>query len=304
MNWPSGLKNKIKLNEALSKHTNFKIGGPSKFWFEPENLDELKEIYNFCQKEKIPLFVLGGGSNILVKDEGWPGMVVKLSKSYFKQIGFDDNLVKAGAGGSLSNLANFALKKSLSGCEFLCGIPGTIGGALIMNAGVKNISSPSQGQLLNISQILCQVLVLDKKGMVKTLKKKSINFGYRWSDLNDYIVLEAKFKFKKGDKEKIRNLTEKFREYKKKTQDYGHPSAGCVFKNPKGTLKSSGQLIDQAGFKGKRIGQAQVSLKHANFIINTGRAKAKDVLALMKNIQEKIKKDCQIWLEPEIKIIG
>lgn len=302
MNWSDNLKNKVKLNELLTGYTTFKIGGPSNFWFEPENLEELIEIYTFIQKEKIPLFLLGGGSNVLVKDEGWSGITIRLSKPYFKKISFDDNLVKIGAGQSLAQLIKFALENSLSGCEFLSGIPGTIGGAIMMNAGSKDIAQGKK--FISIGDIVDKISVLDKAGQVKTLKRKDIDFGYRHSDLNDYIIIEVKLKLNKSSKDKMEDLINKFWEYKKNTQDFEHPNAGCIFKNPQGNLKSSGQLIDDAGFKGKKIGGAQVSLRHANFIINIGQAKAEHVLALMKNIQKKIEEDYKIWLEPEIKVIG
>jgi UDP-N-acetylmuramate dehydrogenase len=302
MNWSGNLKNKIKLNEPLGLYTTFKIGGPSNFWFEPENLDEFIQIYSFIQKEKIPLFLLGGGSNVLIKDEGWLGITIRLSKSYFKKISLEDNLVTVGTGQSLAQLIKFALDHSLGGSEFLAGIPGTIGGAIMMNAGIRDISDGKR--FVSIGDIVDEISVLDKMGRVKTLKRKNIDFGYRHSDLNEYIIIEAKLKLNKASKEKIEDSINKFWEYKKNTQDFEYPSAGCVFKNPQGSLKSSGQLIEEAGFKGKKIGEAQVSLKHANFIINTGQAKAEDVLALMKNIQEKIEEDYNLWLEPEIEVIG
>lgn len=302
MNWSPNLKNKIKLNEPLSAHTTFKIGGQSNFWFEPENLEELIEVYNFIQKEKIPLLVLGAGSNILVKDKGLSGITVRLSKPYFRRISFENNLVKIGTGENLSQLLKFALENSLSGCEFLSGIPGTLGGAIMMNAGTRDILN--QGKFIGIGEIINEVSVLDKTGQVKALKRKDINFSYRDSGLNDYIIIEAKLKLDKSSKEKVKDSIDRFWQHKKNTQDFGYPSAGCVFKNPPGNTKSSGQLIDQAGFKGKKIGGAQVSLKHANFIVNIGGAKAEHVLALMETIQKKVKEDYDIWLTPEIKIIG
>ena len=304
MSWLSSWKNKIKLKEPLAKHTTFRLGGPSDFWLEPENLEELKEVYKLAQTEKIPLFLLGAGSNLLVKDAGWAGLTLKLSSSYFQQISFNNNLVKVGAGQSLNNIVNFALLNSLTGSEFLYGIPGTLGGAVMVNAGAKDLFSDGKGQLRNLSNIVEEIKVLDKNSVVRTLKKNDIKFGYRRSGLNGYLILEASLRLNKGDKEKIKSLMDRFWEYKKNTQDFEHPNAGCVFKNPPGQAKSSGQLIDQAGFKGKKVGHAQVSLKHANFIINIGQAKASDVLTLMNDIQEKIKKDYNICLEPEIKIIG
>lgn len=172
----------------------------------------------------------------------------------------------------------------------------------MINAGTRDIENNKK--FLAISNIIREISVLDKNGRVRVLKRKDIDFDYRHSNLGGNIILEAKLKLIKSSRKKVSDLIKKFWAHKKNTQDFSQPGAGCIFKNPPNTLKSSGQLIDQAGFKGKRIGEAQVSKKHANFIVNTGGARAKDVLTLMENIQKQVEKDCSIWLEPEIQIVG
>lgn len=262
---------------------------------------ELRDIIRLARAARINTRVIGAGSNILAQDKGVKGLIVKLDSPLFKRISLESSSrVKAGAGASLSRFIAFCRSRSLAGSEFLTGIPGTIGGGLAMNAGIsvksanKKIKDQAIGDLVEI------VRVMDYNGGIKELKAKDIKFVYRDSGLSGYIILEAVFKLRKGDKNRVtRNIREcAFR--RRQSQDYSFPSAGCVFKNP--PADSAGRLIDQSGLKGKKAGGAAVSRKHANFIVNLGNARAKDVLSLIALIKKEVKRNFKVNLEPEIKI--
>ncbi|MEW6171301.1 MAG: UDP-N-acetylmuramate dehydrogenase [Candidatus Omnitrophota bacterium] len=293
MNWPKELKANIRFNEPLSKHTTFGIGGKIKFWVEPKNIQDLKKVILNIKKYKIFHLVIGNGSNLLVKDKNISGVAISLKSDYFSQINYKKDFVEAGAGVALNKLVKFCLDNSLRGLEFLSGIPGTIGGAVIMNAGTKDKS---------ISDIIKEVKIMDPKGNIKTLRKKDIKFGYRKSNLSKFIVISIKIYVTNADKDDIRNRLDEFLEMRKRTQDLSFRSAGCIFKNPR--KEAAGKLIDLCGLKGKCFGDAEISRRHANFIINRGKAKAKDVLRLIKVSQEKVKNNFNIDLIPEVKIIG
>ena len=281
---------KLLKNEPLARHTTFKIGGKAKYFICPREIKELKEALVFAGKKKLPLLIIGAGSNILVKDKGFSGLVIKLLGG-LKKYNIKQNIVTAQAGVYLPELALICAKRSLSGLEFLSGIPGTVGGAVKGNAG-------AWGQ--EIAQIVKSVTVITLKGKLKKLKPAQITFGYRKSNLKD-IVIEVELKLEKSTKEKI---YQKIREYilkRKLSQPLEYPSAGSVFKNPRGYHVA--KLIESCGLKGKRIGQAQISKKHANFIVNLARAKAKEVIALMNLIKKKVEKKFKITLEPELKIV-
>lgn len=291
MNWPKHLKARIRLKEPLKKHTTFKIGGPAEFFIEPDDASALKLLLNTLKRDKIPFLLIGSGSNILANDKGVNAAVLRLGSPYFRRLCFKGIFAYAGAGATLNRVSNEAKRRGLSGAEFLAGIPGTIGGALAMNAGI-----PGYG----IGDIADKVTVMDYNGKIKTLRKKEIKFAYRGSSLQGRIILGARLKLAKGSKKEIRDKIRGYIGHRRLTQDSGHYSAGCVFKNPQGN--SAGRLIDLCGLKGKRIGGAEVSLKHANFIVNTGDARAKDVFALMESIKRGVKNKSGIILEPEIKI--
>ena len=289
MNCPKELK--IRNNFNLKFNTTFKIGGVAKYFCEPKDLKGLKSILLWANKNKLPVFVLGAGSNILVNDKEVKGLVIRLRSSFFKNIFVRKDCIYAGAGALISQIISFAKNKSLAGLEFLSGIPGTLGGAIVMNAGCWD---------KDISRITKEVMVIDYFGNIKILKKNKLKFEYRNSNLSKYVILSAVLKLNKGDavcikKNIIFNLKNKCL-----TQDLTSPSAGCIFKNPKG--KFAGRLIDQCSLKGKRINDAVVSSKHANFILNKGKASSGDVLRLIKLIQRKVKQRFNINLEPEIKI--
>jgi len=291
MNWQKSLKGKVKTQESLKRHTTFKIGGPAKIFFEPRDIEGLRSALNLSKKNRIPILVIGAGSNILVSGNGLEAIVLRLNAPGFKKIIFKHNRLEAGSGAFLSQIVRKAGELGLSGAESLWGIPGTVGGALIMNAGVR-------GE--DIADLVEDVRVMDYNGNIKILNKSDIKFGYRKSDLAKYIILSATLNLVKCDKKKVKARITKYLAYRRDTQDLSLPSAGCVFKNPKG--HSAGRLIDLCGLKGKRVGNACISFKHANFIVNLGNARAKDVLKLMALAKREVRRKFNIDLEPEIKI--
>lgn len=314
MKYLSNLKKIVKgiilLNEPLSKHTTFRIGGSARVWIEPKDKDDLKKVLGFIKKNKIPFFVIGQGSNVLIGDNGFRGIVVKLNSDFFKKIDKNGDSIKVGAGLSLGKLLEYAKDKSLGGCEFLAGIPGSIGGALAMNAGAR-INSVLNNHYKSIGDLVNWVEVVDFNGGIKKLKKSSIVFKYRYSNLDKYVIISANIKLKHKDRSRIKQEIRNFLEYKKKTQELNRASAGCVFKNPRvlsndgsvSELLSAGYLIDSLGLKGYRRGGAVVSKKHANYIINKNKASAKDVINIIKFVQKRIKNKFNITLEPEIKLL-
>ena len=299
MNFPKNLiKGNIVLGEALGRHTSFRIGGPAAVWAEPRDIKELKKIVIFAGENRIPTFVMGGGTNVLVKDEGFNGIVINLGSSSFKQIKISGSTIKVGAGYGVPALVRSSCSKGLGGLESLIGIPGTVGGAVYMNAG--GWSSPLYK---NIGDYVTSLKVMDPKGDIKTLKKEALLFGYRSSNLSMYIILEAVLKLSQEESSDLKSRCSKFLKMKRDKQVLDAPSAGCVFKNPKDSQFTTGQMIDMLGLKGRIEGGAQVSEKHANFIINRGRASCEDVLDLINVIRKKVMENYKIPLELEIKII-
>ena len=291
MNWWKNLKSKVRLKEPLKNHTSFRVGGPAKYFVEPKDSDDLKLLLNLVKRYKISFLLIGAGSNILINDHGVDGVVLRLGTPYFKRFSFKDNHLEVGAGCLLGKVVALTKERSLSGAEFLTGIPGTVGGALLMNAGAWG---------KNIADLVENVTVMDYNGSIKTLNKKDIKFGYRKSDLAKYIILRTRLKLLKKNKVEIQDSIDRYLDYRQATQDFSRPSGGCIFKNPKGA--SAGRLIDLCGLKGKKIGGACISHKHANFIVNQGNAKARDILQLMKLVKKEVKKKFNIDLSPEIKI--
>lgn len=293
MNWLKSLKGKIRSNEPLSQHTTFRIGGVARLFYQPRDFTDLRQLIICARRDKIQILVIGAGSNLLVNDRGVKGIVVGLDKPVFKDIKYCGGLLEVGAGMPLAGLIKFALDYNLSGCEFLVGIPGTVGGALVMNAGISE-----KGK--NISQLVKDVTVMDYNGNIRVLKRKDIRFAYRASSLYKYIVLKARLKLFKSNQKKIRYNLRRYLNQRKTQSDYSYPNAGCIFKNPEGL--SAGKLIDMCGLKGRHFGDAYVSHKHANFIVNKCKAKASDVLKLTAYIKRNVKNKFGITLEPEIKI--
>ncbi|PIZ56255.1 UDP-N-acetylenolpyruvoylglucosamine reductase [bacterium (Candidatus Torokbacteria) CG_4_10_14_0_2_um_filter_35_8] len=297
------IRTKILYNEQLSTHTTFKIGGPAQYFAEIEDSRDLISVLELCKSFKIPFFILGGGSNLLVSDKGFQGVVVRLKAKDVKLI--DDDTIKVDAGCVLSELVNFCAKKGLSGLENLAGIPGTVGGAVVGNAGALGDETGTKVKKVEVIDLL------DLE--VKTLQRKDLKFDYKESSLaGKFVVLKIWLELKKGNSEELLKIIEENIQKRIESQPYEFPSAGCIFKNISKDKKeeldiptcSAGYLIDQCGLKGKKIGGAQISEKHANFIVNTGSAKAEDVLNLIDICKEKIKSKFNINLKEEIKFVG
>lgn len=300
MNWWKCLRGRVRLQELLAHHTTFKIGGPAKFFIEPKDSDDLKFLLNLAKRYNMPLLVIGAGSNILVSDQGIDKLVIRLNAPYFRKTLAQGNRLSVGSGVMLAEAVRKATQKGLSGIEFLTGIPGTAGGAVVMNAGITEKTDTMGLRKRSIADAVGKVTVMDYNGAIKTLGKKDIRFGYRKSNLSRYIVLRVQLKLIKRNKEEVRDALLRYRKYRLATQDYGFPSSGCIFKNPPG--HSAGKLIDACRLKGRRVNDACVSKRHANFIINLGEAKARDVLKLMSLIKKRVESKFNISLEPEIKI--
>jgi UDP-N-acetylmuramate dehydrogenase len=299
MNFPRNLiKGNIVLGEKLGRHTSFRIGGPAAIWAQPRNVKELKKVVLFAGENRMPTFVMGGGTNVLARDEGFNGIVIHLGSKAFKNIRIGGTAVKAGAGYGVPALVRLCCNEGLSGLESLIGIPGTVGGAVYMNAG--GWSSPLYK---NIGDYVTGLKVMDSEGSIRTLKRESLSFGYRCSNLSPYIILEADLKLGREDSSALKSRCSKFLKMKKDKQVLDSLSAGCVFKNPKDFQFTTGQMIDMLGLKGLTLGGAQISRKHANFIINRGRASCEDVLKLVEMIRKKVMDNYNISLELEIKII-
>lgn len=281
---------KVKKDEPLSKYTTWRVGGPADFFVEADNRDGLLNLIKLLQKNDVPYFLLGGGSNILVSDSGFKGIIIKLGKE-FKDYRAYDNTIIAGCALSLRNLSNKALASGLSGLEFAHDIPGTLGGAIKVNAGAF-------GE--DISRIMGSVDILDAVDL--TIRKITPVFGYRASSIdNSLICIEAELILQKMNMKQIKSKIEKLSEQRKVLQPGGF-STGSVFKNPDNMF--AGELIEAAGCKSVSIGDARVSEKHANFIITNGKTKAKDILSLIQLIREKVYNSTGIILETEIIPVG
>ena len=253
-------KEKVLVNEPMASHTTFRIGGPADYFVIPQTAEELAEVLKLCKEETMPYFILGNGSNLLVGDKGFRGVVIQLYKN-FDGIQIEGTTVTAKAGAMLIRVAKEAAKAGLTGLEFASGIPGTIGGAMVMNAGAYG------GEM---KDVVTAVTVLTKAGEIKTLTGEEMNFRYRGSVVEDegYIVLESVMELKKGNPEEIQSRIEELSIQRKTKQPIEYPSAGSTFKRPEGYF--AGKLIQDSGLRGYQVGGAQVSEKHAGFIINKG----------------------------------
>lgn len=279
------------LDEPLAPYTWMKIGGPAQYLVRPRNPDELLEVVRFCHSEQIPIRILGNGSNVLVRDEGVSGAVVQLVDESFGRVTVDGTTVQAGAGALLSQLISHSVKAELAGLETLSGIPGTVGGALRGNAG---------GRSGDIGQFVDSVTVMSATGEITTRRGNDLWFGYRESNIDDLLILEGTFALQQGDPQEITRRMRKLWIMKKATQPLSFQSAGCIFKNPRGL--SAGSLIEQAGLKGIRVGQAEISDRHANFIVTHSDVKSDDVLRLIDLARSKVSEQFGVDLELEIKI--
>jgi len=287
----------VRFMEPMRNHTSLKIGGPADIFAMPQDLSSLKNMHINLKRNQIPFFPFGGGTNILVRDGGIEGTVISLR--FFRRTGIlsKDNkymYLFAETGTLLQRLVNFSKENGYSGIEGLAGIPGTIGGAIFGNAGAFGYE---------MKDVLVSVEVMDIEGRIKKFNAEEINFGYRSSSISqNELILAAEIKLKKDKKEEVSAKVDDFLREKREKQPIMEPSAGCVFKNPPGL--SAGKLIDEAGCKGMRIGDAEVSSIHANFFINKGKANASDFIRLMEDVARRVKERFGVVLEPEIKIVG
>ena len=287
-------QDRILMEEPMKKHTTFRLGGPADFFLCPSDVNQIPEIIHICREEGIPWFVLGNGSNLLVSDQGYRGVVIQIYKN-MKQITVEGTRIYAQAGALLSAVSKKAMEAGLTGMEFASGIPGTLGGAAVMNAGAYG------GEM---KDILVSVTVLTDEGEQKVLKVEDLNLGYRTSVIKEkgYIVLDVVLQLQVGDRDAIRNRMEELKVQRVTKQPLEYPSAGSTFKRPEGYF--AGKLIEDAGLRGYRVGGAQVSEKHCGFVINTGDATTSDVVQLIHDVQNIIWNKFKIKLEPEVKFLG
>ena len=287
-------KDNVRINEPMKNHTTFKIGGPAQYYVTPESVTQIQEVVSLCRDMNIPLHVIGNGSNILVGDDGVDGVVLALFNT-FSDYEIKDNVITAQAGMSLIKLAVIALREGLTGLEFASGIPGSVGGAVYMNAGAYD------GQM---KDVVTSVTVLDEAGNIRILSRDELDMGYRTSAVakHNMIVLQVIIELKAGNKEQIKDRMNQLSELRKQKQPLEYPSAGSTFKRPEGYF--AGKLIADAGLKGYSIGGAAVSEKHAGFVVNMGGATAKDVVELTDYIKKRIIEQFGVTLELEIKKIG
>jgi UDP-N-acetylmuramate dehydrogenase len=292
--WASGLiKGKVLFDAPMRQFTSIKLGGPAECLLFPKDVDELKKVIRFARRKKIPFLILGKGTNLIVRDKGVRGWVINLTRG-MKKIYIDGEAIEAEAGVPLQRLVQFSIRKGLTGLESFFGIPGTVGGGLAMNAGAWGAE---------LKDVLLSMTLMKGDGKIIERPRSRLRFSYRGLALpRSWIILKGRFWVKKGKKEEILERVKSYSEMRKKKQPLDSPSAGSVFKNPK--EGPAGKWIEEVGLKGFRIGQAMVSDRHANFIINLGKAKAEEVIHLMEFIEKKIYEEKGISLEREVKVVG
>ena len=285
----------IFFEEPMKKHTTFRVGGAADVLVKPTSISEVEAVIQWCEAQAVPFYIIGNGSNLLVGDEGIRGVVIQLGSDFSEiQVG-EDNTIWVQAGCMLSKVANVALQHGLTGMEFASGIPGTIGGAVMMNAGAYG------GEMKDI--IEC-VTLLSPEGEVLILPQDQMEFGYRESIVSkkNYIVLEVKLSLKQGDASDISARMKELNDARKEKQPLEFPSAGSTFKRPEGYF--AGKLIMDAGLAGYKVGDAQVSEKHCGFVINRGNATAKEIVTLMNDVISRVDEKFHVVLEPEVRRIG
>ena len=283
----------VRCDEPMSSHCTFRAGGTAKYYVIPDEYKKVRDVLRLCVEENIPYYVIGNGSNLLVQDDGFDGVIIEIDSALAK-IEINGNEIVAKAGAKLSKIAVKALNESLTGFEFAHGIPGNLGGAVTMNAGAYG------GEM---KDVLKWVKVLDNEGNIITLDASELEMGYRTSiiEKKGYIVLQARIGLNIGFSEDIGLIMQMFMQKRRASQPLEYPSAGSTFKRPEGYF--AGKLIDDAGLRGYRVGGAMVSEKHCGFVINYDNATATDVINLMKDVQAKVKEKFDVQLEPEVRII-
>ncbi len=287
-------KRPLLINENMSRHTSFHIGGPADVLAQPSTEEELAALLRVAKANDVPVTLIGNGSNLLVRDKGIRGIVIQLG-NMFKDVQASDHVLVFGSGVSLAVASRIAAEHGLTGLEFAVGIPGSIGGAVYMNAGAYD------GEMSNV---VTSVRVMDYDGKVQEITAEKLDFGYRHTALQGSgdIVLQVICDLADGDKNEIKSKMEDFNNRRRTKQPLEYPSAGSMFKRPPGYF--AGTLIDQTGLKGYTVGGAQVSPKHAGFVVNVGGATASDVLQLIADVQEKVQAAHGVHLEPEVLILG
>ncbi len=296
--WRSVARGRIWSNEPLARHTSLRIGGPVDWFVEPEDLDELRAVLQEAAQQQEPVWLIGGGTNLLAPDRGVRGVAMHLRRPYFTELTVDEASsttqavrVWCGAGLTTHRVVLAAAQAGWGGAERLAGLPGSIGGAVAMNAQ-------------DIGQFVEEVVLVDYGGQVRHLTRAALRFCYRYTDMPEGVMVRVRLAFPRVPQAEAAAAIDHVFARRKTTQELSWSSAGCAFKNPGGDCQPAGALIDRSGLKGTRVGEAQVSLRHANFIINLGHATALDVLGLMERIQAQVRRDHGVWLEPEVRILG
>lgn len=287
----SGFEKIVRTNEPLAHRTWLKIGGPAAFFAEPQSVDQLAALVRRCREEEVPIRVLGGGSNVLIRDEGVPGMVLSLASGDFTELQIRGNQLTAGGGAKLAHAISESVRAGLAGLEPLVGIPGSIGGALHGNSGSR---------AGDIGQWACQATVMTRTGEIFQREREDLVFAYRQSSLDELVILSADFILEPDDPEQLTKRMQKQWIVKKAGQPLSYQNVASVFKNPRGM--SAGMLIDQAGLKGTRVGAAEVSERHANFIVANEGATSQDVLRLIDMIRSRVAERLGVELETELEI--
>lgn len=286
-----GLEQIVQENVALAPYTWYKLGGPARYYIRPRTVEEVQEASRRCVENQIAIYVLGMGANLLVSDAGVNGAVFRLDHEHWRRFRYEGNVAEVGAGVDMQRLVLRTCREGLAGIECLAGIPGTVGGGIRMNAG---------GKFGDIGSVITRVQVMDIEGTVFDRLKDDLVFDYRSTNISARFILGASIELEQDDPERILKRTKEIWMYKKNTQPLNTKNCGCIFKNPRGL--SAGALIDQAGLKGFRVGGAEVSEKHANFVIAHPGATADDVMRLVKLIREKVYDKNQILLESEVQV--
>lgn len=284
----------ILIDEPMKRHTTFRIGGPADYFIIPEGIKEVKDVVTLCRQEKMPYYIMGNGSNLLVGDKGYRGVIIQIYKN-MNVITVTGSTVTAQAGALLSKVAGAAYESGLAGFEFASGIPGTIGGAVMMNAGAYG--SEMKDRILSAT-------VLTDENEVRILGKEELELGYRTSVIarKGYLVLTVELGLEAGDQREIKKQLDILKDERVSKQPLEYPSAGSTFKRPEGHF--AGKLIQDSGLKGFQVGGAQVSEKHSGFVINKDQATAADVVSLMEQVREKVYQQFGVSLEPEVKRLG
>ena len=292
--WASALiGGKVVFDAPMRKFTSMQVGGPADSLFFPRNVEELKKVVRHARRKRIPFLILGRGTNLVVRDRGIRGWVISLTQG-MKKIQMDGEVIEAEAGLSLQRLVQFSIRKGLTGFEPFFGIPGTVGGGVAMNAGAWGSE---------LKDVLLSVTLMREDGEIVERSRSRLRFSYRGLTIpSSWIILKGRFRLKMGKKEEILDRVRSYSEMRKKRQPLDYPSAGSVFKNPK--EGPAGKWIEEAGLKGFQMGRAMVSERHANFIINLGKAKAEEVIRLMEFVEKKIYEEKGISLEREVKVVG